>query len=269
MKQIFRTVATILLCTALAIPVTDAQSRGRGRYNGGGGGTHQPAGPSHRPGNSGNPTSARPGNHGNRPGGPGNRPGGPNHPSRPSNPTPPPSRPHSGYNHGGGPRNPFVPAPRPFYRPTPPPPTWRPAPGWTPFTSILGIALGSAINYTLNTLINSGYTVQSYDNNVIQLSNVNMAGYFWPYATMYFNNYGQLYASRFIYAQSWADTSRYNTVYTTLTASYGAPVSVNNNGSTIEATWWGTNNQFIRLSYGPEYVSGGSLQYLTTLSYGN
>lgn len=305
-----KTVAMILLCAALAMPVAEAQNnRGRGRS---GGNTHQPASPQSRPGapsqgahNSGGRPGGqtpanRPGNHnngnhnGNRPGAstPGSRPGnmgrppGQNYnPGRPDNrpgsgrpggnyvPGPPqghrPPGGGPGYHPGGGPSRPHMPPPRPFYRPAPPPPAWRPAPGWRPFTTILGVTFGTALNLSLNTLVNQGYAVSSYGNDVIHLNNVQMAGYWWPDATLYFNPGGGLYASRFMNVSQVYDMSRYNMVYATLLRNYGSPVSVTNLQGGIESVWWGTGNQFIRLSYQSDYSAAGYPIYLTTLSYGN
>lgn len=306
MKKILRTVAIMLICGALAIPSVDAQSRGRGRNGGGGGGRTTTTTPASRPGGGGRgnnrpatPTApsqpnrpaqptqptqpSRPGNsgHGNggRPQTPNTRPGhsnggGGGQPGyRPSGPTGP-SRP--GYDHGHhpapphhcGPVRPNMPPPRPFYRPAPPPPTWHPSPCWNPIHTILGITIGSAFNYTLNTLLNTGYVITSYTNDIIYLDNVRMLNMYWPDAMLYFNG-GNLYASRFVYSTSGPDTSRYDMIYTSLLRTYGAPVSVNNTGMGIETTWWGPGNQFINLIYGSDYSSAGYLRYYTVLSFGN
>lgn len=311
MKSILRSVAILLLCGTLAIPMTEAQSRGRGNQR-----THQPASaptgggsrpgnsgqrpgngghnPGNRPGNSGqrpgngghNPgnrpgnSGQRPGNNGNRPGNNGYRPGG-NRPGYPGyngpGSGPGPSRPgRPSYGHHPGPppgpppghMRPNMPPPRPFYRPAPPPYGWRPYSGWRPFNSVLGVTFGTAIGITINALINNGYTVSNYGNDVVYVDNVQMLNMWWPDAVLYFNNAGGLYASRFIYSSSGYDMSRYNIAYSNLVASYGAPVNVQNTGNGIETVWWGPGNQFIRLSYSPEYSNGGYLRYFTTLSFG-
>ena len=300
MKRIFKTVGMLLLCVALAVPTADADNnRGRGRS---GGNTHQPASPQARPGG-GNHGNNHGSNHGGRPGAstpgnrPGNRPGNPGRPGQDHNPGRPDHRPDHrpgsgrpggnyvpgwpqghrppghghgpGYHPGYGPSRPHMPPPRPFYRPAPPPPSWRPAPGWHPFTTILGVTFGTALNLSLNALINQGYAVSSYGDNVIHLNNVQMAGYWWPDATLYFNAAGGLYASQFMNVSHAYDMSRYNMVYTTLLRNYGSPVSVTNLPGGIESTWWGAGNQFIRLSYQSDYSAAGYPIYLTTLSYGN
>ena len=63
--------------------------------------------------------------------------------------------------------------------------------------------------------------------------------------------------------------NQYNMAYTSLTNAYGPPVSIQNLASGVEATWWGTGNQFIRLSYTSDYANNGYMRYFTTLSFGN
>lgn len=63
--------------------------------------------------------------------------------------------------------------------------------------------------------------------------------------------------------------NRYNLTYNSLVNAYGSPYSVQNTSSGMEATWWGTGNQFIRLAFSTDYSQNGSLRYYTTLSYGN
>lgn len=301
MKRILRTVAIVLMCGALAVPAMDA--RGRNNTGNGGGTTHQPA---NRPGNSGrgsgqsnnsrpsnnNRNNNRPGNNNSRPGNNNNRPGNNNRTNnngRPNNnrpstpprndhhnpprhdnhrPEPPRHNPHHGGHHGG-PMRPNMPPPRPFYRPTPPPHGWHPDPCWHPIHSILGVTLGTAFNVTLNALFNSGYTINSYGNNTIYLDNVRMLNMTWPDATLFFNDAGGLYASRFVYSTSNYDLSRYNTTYSILVQNYGSPVSVQNNNNGIETTWWGNGGQFIRLAFVNDYANNGYMRYFTTLSFGN
>lgn len=171
-------------------------------------------------------------------------------------------------NNNRPPMRPNMPALPPVWsRPTPPP-SWRPPTNWNPFRTILGIALGTSFNVSIHSLINSGYTVTHYGDNNVYLSNVAMLNMMWPNAVMCYNNYG-LCGSRFIYATGFQDMTRYNSVYATLVSNYGAPFSVQNTVYGIEATWWGTGNQFITLSYGPEYVTQNSIKYFTILSFGN
>lgn len=247
-----------------------------GNRPGNGGGNQRPGGNnSHRPGNPGN----RPSNPGNRPGNnrPGNNHGG-NH-WRPGNDRPggpgghwdghrPPRPPHAGNHHHGPHMRPHMRPHNPFFRPVPPP-SWRPVRTWRPFRSILGIALGSSINISINALINSGYTVNSYGNDCIYLSNVPMLNLNWPDAIMYYNTAGSLYGSQFIYSTPGYNMNQYNMAYTTLSSAYGAPVSLQNLANGIEATWWGTGNQFIRLSFVSDYANNGLMRYYTTLSFGN
>lgn len=175
------------------------------------------------------------------------------HPAPPANR--PPARPNMPYH------------PSVWTRPTPPP-SWRPPVTWNPIRSILGIALGTAFNISVNSLINSGYTVTHYGNNNVFLSNVAMLNLRWPEAVLYYNG-GGLCGSRFVYSTRFQDMTRYNTVYSTLVSMYGMPFSVENTASGIQSTWWGTGNQFITLSFGPEYLPTGIINYMTVLSFGN
>ncbi|MDE7426349.1 MAG: hypothetical protein K2M79_00925 [Muribaculaceae bacterium] len=257
----------------------------------------KPGGASSRPGNSGNNHNSggnpgnhtRPGNSGGsytRPGNtggshnPGGNPGnhtrpnpghnnnwGHNNPGpRPGNATPPGHRP-GGHYHPGVPSRPYLPPPRPYYRPTPPP-TWRPVRPWRPFETILGIALGTTINISLNALVGSGYAIAGYGNNAIYLTNVPMLNVYWPDATMFYGSNGGLVGSRFEYYTPGYNTSRYDTAYSALVSTYGAPVSVTNNGTGVTATWWGTGNQYITLSFAGQYAANGTYGYFTTLSFG-
>lgn len=237
---------------------------GQGHGNGfdrPGGGTFKPGRPSgdHRPGGNRPGGGMRPGN--DRPGGP----GGPSHNRPPQHHRPPY---HGHWGPGHGPWRPTLPPPRPFMRPAPPP-AWRPVPGWRPFHTILGVALGTTINLSVNALINSGYTINSYGNDQIYLANAPMLNLVWPDAVLYFNSLGQLYGSRFVYSTAGYNMNQYNMAYTTLTNSYGPPVSIENLATGVVASWWGPDNQFIRLSYQSDYNNGGYLRYFTTLSFGN
>jgi len=285
----------MLLCGALVCPVAEARGRNdRGRQQPAR--TNQPAS---RPGNMGKGNShSRPGNSGhshggsdsrpNRPDNPGHNHGGNNNrPSRPGNsghnhggnnrPGPggpigshrPDFRPqhhgHGGYHHG--PMRPMPPH-HGWYRPTPPP-QWRPPHHWRPFRSVLGITFGTAINLSINALINSGYTVSSYNNNSVFVNNVPMLNMMWPDAILFYNDLGGLCGSRFMYSSGFYDMNRYNLSYASLVNAYGSPVSVQSTSSGMEATWWGTGNQFIRLSFSSLYNEYGDIRYYTTLSFGN
>lgn len=121
---------------------------------------------------------------------------------------------------------------------------------------------------SVSALLNSGYTVSSYGNGSVFVSNVPMLGMSWPDAILFYNNGGGLCGSRFMYPTTYYDPYRYNTAYNMLVNTYGAPVNVINNASGMEATWWGTNNQFIRLSFTSQYDSYGNPGYMTSLSFG-
>ena len=154
-----------------------------------------------------------------------------------------------------------------WHRPAPPR-HWRPAPNWRPFRSILGITLGTGFNISLNFLNNNGYNVNYYGDNTIYLRDVSMLNMLWPDAVLYYNNGGGLCGSRFVYSSGYYDMNRYNMAYASLSNTYGMPASIQNTSSGVEVTWWGVNNQFVRLSYESNYAQNGSLNYYTTLSFG-
>lgn len=108
-----------------------------------------------------------------------------------------------------------------------------------------------------------------YGDNSVFVNNVPMLNMMWPDAVLYYNNAGGLCGSRFIYGSGFYDMTRYNSVYATLVSTYGSPYSVQNTASGIEANWWGTGNQFITLSFAPQYANTGAVVYYTTLSFGN
>lgn len=131
------------------------------------------------------------------------------------------------------------------------------------FGTILGVALGTALGVSLTSLANNGYTVSSYGNDVVYLSNVPQMNYYWPDAAMYYNN-GMLYGSQFTYATPYYDMSRFNSLYSTFTAQYGMPVEYFTRGGITRATWYGAANRFVTLTFG---LNSGN--YYTTLSFGN
>lgn len=248
-----------------------------------GGGSHRPGKPgnnnrpgkpgnNHRPGNSGNHGSDnhrpdrpnnnhRPGvNPGHRPGSnPGYRPGNHRPPSpghRPGygHPAPPPPRHGHNYRH-------HVPFFGHYHRPVPPP-RWSPGYYGPSFGTILGLTLGTAINISVNSLINQGYTVNSYGDNVVYLSNVPQMNYYWPDAALYYNN-GALCGSTFTYPSTYYDTTRYNALYNEFCRQYGVPVNVVNSGGVMSSTWFGNGNRFVTLEFNSNY--GG---YYTSLSFG-
>ncbi len=250
----------------------------------GNGGSHNPGnnnpGRPNRPGNGG---SHNPGN--NNPGRP-NRPGNggshnpgrperpqpnhrPNHPNRPNRPNRP-GHGHIGHRppHAGLPSRPHLPPMRPFRRPVPPP-AWRPVGHYPVLTTVLGISFGTALNLSINALVNSGYDVVGYGDNMVFLTNVPQLNVYWPDATLYYGPGGGLVSSQFVYSTPYNDMARYNTVYSRLVNLYGLPVSYNNAGTTLSASWFGQNGQFVSLNFSPQYTSGGQMHYFTTLSFGN
>ena len=219
----------------------------------------------HRPGNNGH-NPGRPGHGGYNPGRP-NRPGGdyrphrpggdyrPNRPNRPHRPTVivPPHRPHR-------------PPMRPWSRPVPPP-SWRPRPAAPVIASILGITFGTAINMSLDYLINRGYTIDGYGNDAVYLRDVNEMSYYWPDATLYYGA-GGLARSEFLYSTSYPDPMRYNSLYTRFNRTYGPPINIVRTGGVLSATWFAPNRGYVTIDYRSQYSLGGDLRYFTTLTFG-
>ena len=249
-------------------------------YRPGNGGNHRPDN-GFRPGNGGNhrpDNGYRPGNGNHRPDN-GYRPGGnhkPNHGFRPGSN----HRPEHGYRPGGHRPNhnwrppyhhrpPRIPGMyvRPWHRPVPPP-GFRPRPGGPRFSTILGITLGTAINLSLNALINGGYTVTGYGPSAVYLTGVNLYGCYWPNATLNYVN-SNLRGSEFVYSTYGYDRSRYDMLYRQMTNTYGVPIATNVNGARVSATWWGYNNSYISLNYFPDYDADGIYRYYTVLSIGD
>lgn len=208
----------------------------------------------HRPGNNGH-NPGRPGHGGYNPGRP-HRPGGdyrPNRPNRPHRPTVivPPHRPHR-------------PPMRPWSRPVPPP-SWRPRPAAPVIASILGITFGTAINMSLDYLINRGYTIDGYGNDAVYLRDVNEMSYYWPDATLYYGA-GGLARSEFLYSTSYPDPMRYNSLYTRFNRTYGPPINIVRTGGVLSATWFAPNRGYVTIDYRSQYSLGGDLRYFTTLT---
>lgn len=249
-----------------------------GNNNNSGNNNHRPGNSgnnNHRPGNSGN-NNHRPGNSGNdnhRPGNSGNdnhrpgnewhfgRPNGGNHghvtPPRPGHNRPPmiapPMRPHRPVAHR-------------WSRPVPPP-AWRPRPHAPSISAILGITFGTAFNISLDYLFGKGYIVDGYGDNRVYLRDVNQFNYYWPDATLYYGNSG-LTRSEFLYSTSYPDMMRYNSLYNSLTGTYGPPVDYVTSGASVTATWFAPNRGYVTLQYAPQYSIGGALRYFTTISFG-
>jgi hypothetical protein len=304
MRKFLTSVSIFLVCGMMFCPITEGQNRGR---NGGDnpGNNSRNVTTQQRPGNMGKGNSSsnnRTGNSGkssnnrqnignnnnNRPNNGGqvsnnNRPAGMNPGNGGWNTHSPNmggarpggnmARPNmGGSGHGGfkfgAPMRPYMPANHRWYRPTPPP-SFRPYRGCPRFSSILGIALGSALNYSLDCLVGAGYNVLGYVADAIYLSNVSMLNMMWPNATMHYSG-DVLRGSEFTYSTPGYDRSRYTMTYNSLVRQYGAPISVQNNGNDgISATWWGYDNNYVTLSFYPDYAYNGAVRYYTTLSFGN
>ena len=196
---------------------------------------------------------------------------------------------NSGVSHWPGYRPPSGPAPvvrpgthRPNWStPVPPPhrnyrPVCRPIPrpvpphGYHPchtapvIHTILGITFGTLYNASLDYLYSKGYEIDGYADNTVYLRNVPEMGYTWPDATIYYDSYGRLASSQFIYSTSFSALGRYDRLYHTLSMTYGSPVSASWNGAHRETIWYGGDARgYVSLEY--DY-SGG--RYYTILSYG-
>lgn len=258
----------------------DGNRPGNNGNNGNHNGNHRPgSNPGHNPGR---PDGNRPGNNGNhngnnRPGhNPGNNPGRPGHDfghggNRPGHNPGRPGDHRPGYGRPGGPHH-FAPPPhRPHYaRPWAPP---RPQRGWRPgrvyptFSTVLGITFGSAFDISLAYLLNNGYNVYSYGNNIVYLNNVNQLNLLWPDASLYYGSRG-LDRGEFIYSTSYYDTVRYNEAYARLVAAYGAPVSTSYPSNGMQTCWFGNDGRFVTLQFLPTYGADGIMRYYTTLSFG-
>lgn len=286
MKNLIHTALIIIICGALCVPSVTARGRNNnsnsqrtelnkspnnGNNNGRPGNQtiNRPGNSNNRPGNNGHNNSFKPVNNGQ-----GNQFGNngrPQHPefnNRPDNR--PNNQPHFGGNHNympAPPHRPHMPLHNPWHRPTPPM-NYRPAPGWRPISTILGITLGSAVSFTVNTLVNAGYSVSGYGNDAVYVNNVPMLNLMWPDATLYYGN-GGLYASEFVYSTAAYDTNRYYRAYNSLVSYYGSPSQFSNSNGILMATWWGNNGQFIRLSYTNGIAYNGTNRFFTTLSFGN
>lgn len=240
-----------------------------------------------RPGNGGKPDNGnkpgnqyRPGANGQYPGGNANRPNiGNNLNGNKPGKYPPghnpgkPSTVRPGMNMHRPPVAP--PPPRPYHpqkwhyagRPVPPP-SWRPARPRVLFSTVLGLSFGTAINISIDYLANNGYTVDGYNNNTVYLNDVRQLGFLWPYASLYYNDYGRLSASEFVFSTPGYDMGRYNAAYNALVRSYGPPVSTSRSGGDITASWWGADNQFVTLRFGYGAPQSGPNRYFTTLTFG-
>lgn len=248
--------------------------------NNGNNGNNRPgSNPGHNPGR---PDGNRPGNNGNhngnnRPGhNPGNNPGRPGHDfghggNRPGHNPGRPGDHRPGYGRPGGPHH-FAPPPhRPHYArpwaPPRPPRGWRPGRVYPTFSTVLGITFGSAFDISLAYLLNNGYNVYSYGNNIVYLNNVNQLNLLWPDASLYYGSRG-LDRGEFIYSTSYYDTMRYNEAYARLVAAYGAPVSTSYPSNGMQTCWFGNDGRFVTLQFLPTYGADGIMRYYTTLSFG-
>lgn len=258
----------------------DGNRPGNNGNNGNHNGNHRPgSNPGHNPGR---PDGNRPGNNGNhngnnRPGhNPGNNPGRPGHDfghggNRPGHNPGRPGDHRPGYGRPGGPHH-FAPPPhRPHYArpwaPPRPPRGWRPGRVYPTFSTVLGITFGSAFDISLAYLLNNGYNVYSYGNNIVYLNNVNQLNLLWPDASLYYGSRG-LDRGEFIYSTSYYDTMRYNEAYARLVAAYGAPVSTSYPSNGMQTCWFGNDGRFVTLQFMPTYGADGIMRYYTTLSFG-
>lgn len=134
-------------------------------------------------------------------------------------------------------------------------------------STILGVTFGTGISLSVNALVNSGYNVSGYGNDMVYLTNVPQLNFVWPDATLYYTN-GGLCSSQFVYATPYSDMGRFNAAYNRLVNLYGAPVNYNTVSGNITASWFGNNGQFVSLTFAPAYTAAGDMSYYTTLSFG-
>lgn len=299
MKRLLRILLTIALCTVVSNPQMEA----KGRNNNGGNNSETPqrqqthsrskrgGNSSHtttnsRPNNSrpntgkvrpnnnnGHPNinNGRPGNHGNHIGNQSashgkDRPANGHGPKPPTHNNMRPS--HITHVPHHAPHRPMLPPPVHYCPPPPPPPHFRPAPRAPRFGTILGIALGSAITYTIQELINTGYNVCGYTNNAVYVNDATMLNMVWPNSTLFYSN-GRLSGSEFVFSTQYYDTARYYSVYNSLLRNYGAPVSTSMlSGGGMNATWFGYDGRYVTLQYTGATAADGIFRYYTTLSFG-
>lgn len=125
------------------------------------------------------------------------------------------------------------------------------------------MTFGVAFNASLDYLLNAGYVVDGYGNNIVYLRNVPVMNYMWTDGALYYGN-GGLDASSFYYSTPYYDPARYNSVYSALVNTYGVPVMNSNAGGVLSSTWFGGNNGYVTLTLG----AGTGGRFLTTLSFG-
>lgn len=207
-----------------------------------------------RPGTNTSGSQNRPnnGNQGNRP------PQGQNRPSQgPSRPNPVVNRP---------PQRPYRPAPRPYYRPTPPP-AYNPHYYISPLQNIIGVAIGTALDASINYLLSQNYTIDGYADDYLYLRDVTAFNCYWPDVMLCYSN-GLLASSQFSYSTSYYDASRYNSVYNNFYGLYGAPAIVQTITNGKRVSWWGYDNNYVTLEYQAIYNSSSGTRYYTTVIVG-
>ena len=275
MKKFYSILSAIVIGGLVCAPQSLSQNRGRQNYGGGhrtaqrGAGSHSSSHDrkdhkDHKQDKDHKYDRDHKPNNGYRPGGNNHKPDHgyrPNYAHKPDHNWRPPyyKRPphiHGMYNHYYK-----------WHRPVPPR-GWVHHYGGPRLSTILGVTIGTALNLSLNALLNDGYTVTGYGPSSVYLTGVNQYGCYWPNATLnYINN--SLRGSEFVYSTYGYNRARYDQMYRYMTNLYGVPVSSDINGDRVTATWWGYNNSYISLSYFPDYDSDGVYRYYTVLSVGN
>lgn len=208
---------------------------------------------------------------------PDHRPAAPTRPNRPVAP--------------GRPAGPVRPAPvrpvrpvapvrpmRPVYRPGRPvyqpwvrpirPAAWRPVRVIPAIRPLFGLNFGMGLNVSINLLNNNGYSIHSYGDNIVYLNNVNELNYIWPEGMVFYEN-GGLARTQLYYSTPNYDTVRYNEVYSTLYAQFGAPVRTTLPGGGVQATWFSNDGGYVQLEFSSRPTYGGTNQFFTTLTFGN
>ncbi|MDE6048195.1 MAG: hypothetical protein K2G09_00685, partial [Paramuribaculum sp.] len=167
---------------------------------------------------------------------------------------------------------------RPAYRPGRPvykpwvrpirPASWRPVGVLPVIRPLFGLNFGMGLNASIDLLNNNGYSVYEYGNETVYLNNVTELNLLWQEGILSYDN-GGLARTQLYYSTPRYDTTRYNQVYSILSAQYGLPVKTNLPGGGIQATWFGNNGGYIQLDLRGMQTYGGSNQFFTTLTFGN
>lgn len=131
----------------------------------------------------------------------------------------------------------------------------------------MGLTFGLTVNAVLDNLFTSGYAVDGYNGQEVYLRGVNEFGYYWDDATLFFSG-NALVRSQFYDSSVGYNATRYSNLFNSLSLTYGAPVSYNNDSrGAMRATWFGNGGDYITLEYTLSNTAGG-FRYFTVLTVG-